>query len=237
MTGLMVLVTGVTRFIGSTLAGRLAEQPGIYRVIGVDATLPEPAARSRMGGAEFARADIRNPLIARVIDAAGCDTVVHASASASPASSRARTLAKEMNVLGTMQLLAACQRAASVKNLIVRSTTAVYGSSPRDPAVCTEATEPRSVPVGDRLGTPSTSRVTSGVPPPPARRAGAVAAVRRGHRAHRSDPADQVLHHESGDPDAARPGFAAAVAARVRRGRGAAPLHPVRVRRHRQRGR
>jgi UDP-glucose 4-epimerase len=146
MTGLVVLVTGVTRFIGSELAGRLAEQPGISRVIGVDATLPEPAARSRMGGAEFARADIRNPLISRVIDSARVDTVVHASASASPASSRARTLAKEMNVLGTMQLLAACQRAASVKSLIVRSTTAVYGSSPRDPAVCTEATEPRSVP-------------------------------------------------------------------------------------------
>ena len=146
MPGLVVLVTGVNRFTGSELAGRLAAHPAVARVIGVDATLPEPAARTRMGAAEFARADIRNPLISRVIEAAGVDTVVHASASATPASAQARTLAKEMNVLGTMQLLAACQRSASVRNLIVRSTTAVYGYSSRDPAICTEATEPRAVP-------------------------------------------------------------------------------------------
>ena len=76
MAGLIVLVTGVTRFIGSCLAGRLAEHPGVDRVIGVDAALPEPAARARMGGADFARVDIRNPLVARVIEAAGVDTVV-----------------------------------------------------------------------------------------------------------------------------------------------------------------
>lgn len=146
MAGRVVLITGVTRYIGSELAGRLAQHPDVARVIGVDATLPEPAARARMGRAEFARADIRNPLIARIIEAAGVDTVVHASASATPASSQARTLAKEMNVLGTMQLLAACQRSASVKHLIVRSTTAVYGASSRDPAIFTEVTEPRSVP-------------------------------------------------------------------------------------------
>lgn len=146
MAGRVVLVTGVTRFVGSALAGRLASTPGIARVIGVDATLPEPAARARMGSAEFARADIRNPLIARVLDAAGVDTVVHASASSNPAGARERRVAKEMNVLGTMQLLGACQRADSVRSLIVRSTTAVYGYSPRDPAVFDESTEARSVP-------------------------------------------------------------------------------------------
>lgn len=146
MAGRTILVTGVTRFIGSQLAGLLADLPGVDRVIGVDAALPEPPARARMGAAEFARADIRNPLIARVIDAAGVDTVVHASASATPASAVARSMAKEMNVLGTMQLLAACQRSASVKHLVVRSTAAVYGGSSRDPAVLTEETAARSVP-------------------------------------------------------------------------------------------
>jgi len=57
MAGLIVLVTGVTRVIGSCLAGRLAEQPAVERVIGVDAALPEPAARARMGAADFARVD------------------------------------------------------------------------------------------------------------------------------------------------------------------------------------
>jgi UDP-glucose 4-epimerase len=146
MAGLIVLVTGVTRFIGSCLAGRLAEHPAVERVIGVDAALPEPAARTRMGAADFARVDIRNPLVARVIEAAGVDTVVHASASSTPASSAARSMAKEMNVLGTMQLLAACQRSESVRNLIVRSTGAVYGASSRDPAIFTEEMSARSVP-------------------------------------------------------------------------------------------
>ncbi len=146
MAGLIVLVTGVTRFIGSALAGRLADHPGVARVIGVDAALPEPAARARMGRADFARVDIRNPLVARVIEAAGVDTVVHASASSTPASSAARSMAKEMNVLGTMQLLAACQRSESVRHLIVRSTAAVYGASPRDPAIFTEEMSARSVP-------------------------------------------------------------------------------------------
>ncbi len=146
MTGLTVLVTGVTRYIGSALAGRLAAHPGIDRVIGVDAALPEPAARARLGDAEFARADIRSPIISKVIEAAGVDTVVHASASSTPAGSAARSMAKEMNVLGTMQLLAACQSNPCVRNLIVRSTSAVYGSSPRDPAVAFEHTPARSVP-------------------------------------------------------------------------------------------
>jgi UDP-glucose 4-epimerase len=146
MAGRVVLVTGVTRFIGSELAGRLARHPEVDRVIGVDAALPEPAARARMGDADFARVDIRNPLIARVIEAARVDTVVHASASATPASSAARSMVKEMNVLGTMQLLAACQRSDSLRNLIVRSTAAIYGSSSRDPAIFTEETPARSVP-------------------------------------------------------------------------------------------
>ncbi len=146
MAGLIVLVTGVTRFIGSCLAGRLADHPDVQRVIGVDAALPEPAARYRMGNADFARVDIRNPLVARVIEAAGVNTVVHASASSTPTSSAARSMAKEMNVLGTMQLLAACQRSESVQNLIVRSTAAVYGASSRDPAIFTEEMSAHAVP-------------------------------------------------------------------------------------------
>ncbi|MCU1599884.1 MAG: NAD-dependent dehydratase, partial [Frankiales bacterium] len=45
-----------------------------------------------------------------------------------------------------MQLLAACQKAPSMRKLVVKSTTAIYGSSPRDPALFTEDVEPRSLP-------------------------------------------------------------------------------------------
>jgi UDP-glucose 4-epimerase len=53
---------------------------------------------------------------------------------------------KELNVIGTMQLLAACQKAPSVEHLVVKSTTTVYGASNRDPAMFTEDMEPRRAP-------------------------------------------------------------------------------------------
>jgi UDP-glucose 4-epimerase len=46
--------------------------------------------------------------------------------------------AKEHNVIGTMQLLAACQRTEGVQRLVVGSSSAVYGSTSRDPAMFTE---------------------------------------------------------------------------------------------------
>jgi UDP-glucose 4-epimerase len=53
---------------------------------------------------------------------------------------------KEINVIGTMQLLAACQRAETVQKLVVQSSISVYGASPRDPAKFTEDMSPRAQP-------------------------------------------------------------------------------------------
>ena len=142
----VVLVTGVSRQFGGQLAARLAGDPSISRVIGVDTVPPSPALAALQGRTEFVRADIRNPLIAKVITSAGVDTVVHMNISATPRGSGGRASMKEMNVIGTMQLLGACQKAASVRRLVLKSTTAVYGSSSRDPALFTEETEPKALP-------------------------------------------------------------------------------------------
>ena len=144
----VVLVTGVSGFLGGHLAARLAANPAIDRVLGVDTVPPPRDLLKRMGRAEFVRADIRNPLISKVISSASVDTVVHASLSASPGSAGGRATMKEMNVIGTMQLLAACQKATTVRRVVLKSTTAVYGSSPRDPAVFDEATGPKDLPSG-----------------------------------------------------------------------------------------
>ena len=143
----VVLVTGVSRHLGTRLAGQLAADPTIDRVVGVDTTPPSKDDRVRLGRTEFVRADIRNPLIARVIAHAKVDSVVHASVTATPGRAGGRTSMKEMNVIGTMQLLAACQKSETVRRLVVKSTTSVYGSSPRDPAVFTEDTPARTAPV------------------------------------------------------------------------------------------
>jgi UDP-glucose 4-epimerase len=142
----VVLVTGVSRHLGSRLAARLAADPSIERVVGVDAVAPHRDVAALLGRTEFVRADIRNPLIAKVISSADVDTVVHVNITATPRGAGGRASMKEMNVIGTMQLLAACQKSASVRRLVVKSTTAVYGSSPRDPALFTEEMEPKGLP-------------------------------------------------------------------------------------------
>ncbi|RFU23296.1 NAD-dependent epimerase/dehydratase family protein [Geodermatophilus marinus] len=144
----VVLVTGVSRWLGGALAAELARDPAIERVIGVDTVPPSTELLRRLGRTEFVRADIRNPLIGKVIATASVDTVVHMNISATPAGSGGRGLMKELNVIGTMQLLAACQRSTSVRRLVLKSTSAVYGASSRDPAVFTEAMQARRVPSG-----------------------------------------------------------------------------------------
>lgn len=138
----VVLVTGVARYLGGRLAHMLADDPTIERVIGVDVVRPQ----DDLGRTEFVRVDIRNPVVAKVIASAEVDTVVHMSVIATPLTAGGRSSMKEINVIGTMQLLAACQKAPSVDKLVVKSSTTVYGSSPRDPALFTEDMEPRSLP-------------------------------------------------------------------------------------------
>ena len=133
----VVLVTGVSRYLGGRLARQLGEHPDVDRVVGVD-VIPPP---SDIGNAEFVRADIRNPVIAKVIKAAAVDTVVHMNVIATPVHAGGRSAMKEINVIGTMQLLAACQRAGSVERLVVKSSATVYGVSPKDPAMFTEDME------------------------------------------------------------------------------------------------
>jgi UDP-glucose 4-epimerase len=140
--GRVVLVTGVSRYLGGRLGRMLHDDPLVERVIGVDVVAPGDG----LGGIEFVRADIRHPAIAKVIASAQVDTVVHMSVIATPYGAGGRASMKETNVIGTMQLLAACQRAPSLRRLVVKSSTTVYGSSAKDPALFSEDMEPRVLP-------------------------------------------------------------------------------------------
>lgn len=136
-----VLVTGVSRDLGARFARTLAAHDD-HVVIGADVTPP----RHDLGRCSFVRADIRNPVIAKVIAEHAIDTVVHLAIVATPRSAGGRSSMKEINVIGTMQLLAACQRSATFRKLVVQSSVSVYGASPRDPALFTEDLTPRVPP-------------------------------------------------------------------------------------------
>lgn len=137
-----VLVTGVSRHLGGIVARELSGDPRVSRVLGVD-VIPPPHP---IGDAEFVRADIRNPMIGGILADAEVDTVVHMNVIATPTLAGGRTPQKEINVIGTMQLLGACQKTESVRRLVVKSTSAVYGASPRDPALFTENMTAQRVP-------------------------------------------------------------------------------------------
>jgi UDP-glucose 4-epimerase len=143
--GQVVLVTGVAGDLGRRFAAQVSRSPEVQRVIGVDVVPP----RGDLAGVDFVRADIRNPVIAKVIVRERVETVVHTSVAATAAASAAadaRTSTKELNVIGTMQLLAACQQAPDLRKLVLKSSAAFYGASNRDPALFTEDMSAKRLP-------------------------------------------------------------------------------------------
>ncbi|MFB7665774.1 NAD-dependent epimerase/dehydratase family protein [Kitasatospora sp. NPDC056138] len=141
--GRVVLVTGVARHLGARFAAEVSRAPDVDLVVGVDV---RPPYRELPAGCRFVQVDLRRPSIARVMAEYGVDTVVHLTVSATGPGGR--TAVKETNVIGTMQLLGACQKAPGLRRLVVKSTTGVYGSAPRDPAVFGERMQPKDLPRG-----------------------------------------------------------------------------------------
>lgn len=142
-----VMVIGVSRLLGAQVAARLAADSRVSHVIGVDVAAPPAEFADALADVELVRADLTAG--ASFVAALGPEVVVHLGVLTSPeAVSGDRAAMKEHNVIGTMKLLAACQRAPRLRKLVVRSSTAAYGASFRDPAVFHEDMQPQEVPRG-----------------------------------------------------------------------------------------
>jgi len=146
----VVLITGVWSYLGAEVAGALRFVPEVDRLIEVTSQdgqasrrLGDPPPDQEHADEQVVPLDVRTGQIGELINATGADTVVHLGLATTPASAGGRASMKETNVIGAMQLLNACQRSATVRKLVVRSSTAVYGTSARNPAVFTEDVEPR----------------------------------------------------------------------------------------------
>jgi UDP-glucose 4-epimerase len=129
-----VAIVGVSTYWGSELARALARDPAVTSIIGIDTAPPE----SDLGEVEFVEADIRNPVITRVLPTLEPDVVVHCGIILYPEEGRPSRALHDINVIGTLQLLAACEKVEGLKAIVVRGSAAIYGSAPGAPAFFTE---------------------------------------------------------------------------------------------------
>ena len=134
LAGRRIAITGVSSHWGAELARRLERDPEISYIAGID-TRPPPAELERT---DFIEADIRSPVLSRLLPSTEADTVVHCGILWYPEPGRPPRVIHEINVIGTLQLLAACERTDSLEAVIVRGSAAIYGSEGPGPSFFTE---------------------------------------------------------------------------------------------------
>jgi UDP-glucose 4-epimerase len=144
--GRRVLVTGLGSFWGGRVAQALEADPTVDIIIGLDTDEPTvPLERT-----EFVPADQSYSILSRIVQATRVDTVLHTFLVVDSTRATGQQL-HEQNVIGTMNLLAAAGAAgSSVRHVVVKSSTLVYGSSSRDPTWYGEDT-PRAAPARTRV--------------------------------------------------------------------------------------
>ncbi|HKH16528.1 MAG TPA: NAD-dependent epimerase/dehydratase family protein [Solirubrobacteraceae bacterium] len=133
--GRRVLITGLSTYWGGRLAQALERDPGVDVIVGVS---PEDPT-CELTRTEYVRVANQHALLARIVQAAAIDTVIDTrlivdSVNASPRA------AHENNVIGTMNILAACGGPGSpVRKVVFKSSAHFYGCERDDPAYFTEA--------------------------------------------------------------------------------------------------
>ena len=134
-TGRRILIAGIGSHWGTELALRLEREPGVEQVLGIDTTPP----LAELERTEFLEADIRSPLLARLLPSTGADTLVHTGILWYPEPGKPQRALHDINVIGTLQLLAACERTPSLQRVVLRGSAAIYGCEPTGPSFFTES--------------------------------------------------------------------------------------------------
>ena len=121
-----MLITGRGQLPGGGAGAPARADPDIEYVAGLDERPP----RARLERTELIEADIRNPLIAKLLPRAGG----HRGPQPDHPAARDRAcppLAHDMNVIGSLQLLAACEKAETLRTIVVRGSAGIYGARAR----------------------------------------------------------------------------------------------------------
>jgi UDP-glucose 4-epimerase len=129
-----VLVTGLATYWGGRLAQALEGFEEVETIIGVDSRNPT----MELERTEFVRVSNQHSLIQRIVTAAEIDTVIDTRMTVNSLGASPRD-AHENNVIGTMNILAACTGSDSpVRKFVFKSSTQYYGAEQDDPAFFTE---------------------------------------------------------------------------------------------------
>jgi UDP-glucose 4-epimerase len=140
--GKRVLVTGLGSFWGGRVAQALEQRPDVDVIIGLDTR--EPTVE--LERTEYVRTDESYSLLSRIVAATQVDTIVHTFLVVDSSQASSRQM-HEINVIGTMNLFAAASQPESrVCNVVVKSSTLVYGSTFADPVWFTEDSRRSALP-------------------------------------------------------------------------------------------
>ena len=134
MSGRRVAITGISSHWGIELARRLERDTRIEYIAGID-DRPPPVELART---DYIEADIRSPVLSRLLPATEVDTVVHCGILLYPERGKPARALHEINVIGTLQLLAACERTETLRTVLVRGSAAIYGCEGPVPSFYTE---------------------------------------------------------------------------------------------------
>ena len=125
-----ILLTGLSTYWGGRLAQALEAFPEVEAVIGVDNEEPHV----ELERTEYVKVGAQHALLRRVVEAAEIDTVVDTRLVVDSATTTSAK-AHENNIIGTMNILAACSGADSpVRKVVFKSSTHFYGCERDDPA-------------------------------------------------------------------------------------------------------
>lgn len=130
-----VLITGLSSYWGGRLAQALESFDEIEAIVGLDSEDPT----RELERTEFVKVSNQHGLIQRIVRAARIDTVIDTRLVVD-STTTGRREAHENNVIGTMNVLAACGGGDSpVRRFIFKSSAHVYGCEQDDPAFFTES--------------------------------------------------------------------------------------------------
>ena len=134
MSGRRVLITGISTPLGSQLAQRLRADPAVDYLAGLDTIRPT----AQLPGLDFIEADVRDPALMRRLPGTRVDTVIHNNILRRPRPGMSDQTAHDINVVGTLQLLTACEQVDTLEAIVVRGSAGIYGSEPAAPQFFTE---------------------------------------------------------------------------------------------------